>query len=183
MKAFVIIHKLKYILILFIFFYLLINSNSYPQDKSIHNNYHMSDSTLMHRQHMIHEESPMVMPFKMNEVTHYFIKNKKGGVLIIKTKNKKDTAQAALVQSHLKKECKLFSNADFRDPKTLHGMNMPGLKVLSGSKGKYNVEYKKLADGAKLTFASKDSAVVNAIHVWFDAQLRDHGSDAKSKLD
>jgi hypothetical protein len=177
------INKTKYIFLVFAFICMLINNNSYPQEKSNQNNHQLSDSTLMHRQHMIHEESPMVMPFKMNEVTHYFIKNDKGGVLIIKTKNKKDTAQAALIQSHLKKECKLFSNADFRDPKTLHGMNMPGLKVLSGSKGKYNVEYKKLTDGAKLTFASKDSAVVNAIHVWFDAQLRDHGSDARSKLD
>ena len=102
---------------------------------------------------------------------------------MIKTKDKKDTVQAALIRSHLKKECKLFLNADFRDPKTLHGMNMPGLKILSGSKGKFDVKYKKLSDGAQLTFASKDSVVVNAIHVWFDAQLRDHGSDAKSRLE
>ncbi len=183
MKIFLIAHKIKYILLLFAFSCLLINNNSYPQDKNSHNNRHMSDSTLMHRQHMIHTESPMVMPFDMNKVTHYFIKNSAGGVLMIKTKDKKDTAQAALVQSHLKKECKLFSNADFKDPKTLHGMNMPGLKVLSGSKGKFDVKYKKLSDGAKLTFASKDSVIVDAIHIWFDAQLKDHGSDAKSRLD
>ncbi len=62
-------------------------------------------------------------------------------------------------------------------------MNMPGLKVLSGSKGKYNVEFKELPDGAQLTFISKDSAVIDAIHVWFDAQLKDHGRDAKNRLD
>jgi hypothetical protein len=38
-----------------------------------------------------------------------------------------------------------------------------------------------LSDGAKLTFASKDTTVINAIHVWFDAQLKDHGKDARSK--
>ena len=123
------------------------------------------------------------MPFDMNKVTHYFIKNDQGGVLIIKTKNKKDTAQAALIQSHLKKECKLFSNADFGDPKTLYGMNMPGLKILSGSKGKFKVKYKNLSDGGQLTFNSKNSEIINAIHKWFDAQLKDHGSDAKSSLD
>ena len=143
----------------------------------------MNDSALKHRQHMIHTESHMVMPFDMNKVTHYFIKNDKGGVLMIKTKDKNDTAQAVLIRSHLKKEYKLFLNADFRDPRTLHGMNMPGLKVLSGAKGKFEVEYKKLNNGAQLTFASKDSVIVNAIHVWFDAQLRDHGSDAKSRLE
>ncbi len=182
-KNLLIAHKIKHILIVFAFSCLLANNYSYPQDKNNHINHHMNDSTLMHRQHMIHTESHMVMPFDMNKVTHYFIKNDAGGVLMIKTKNKKDTAQAALVQSHLKKECKLFSKADFRDPKTLHGMNMPGLKVLSGSKGEFDVKFKKLSDGAKLTFASKDSVIVNAIHVWFDAQLRDHGSDAKSRLD
>ncbi|MFZ0456478.1 MAG: hypothetical protein WCE54_19620 [Ignavibacteriaceae bacterium] len=129
---------------------------------------------------MIHKRSPMVMPFNMSKVTHYFIKTKDGGNLIIKTKNPKDTVQAALVREHLKKEQALFSNANFRDPKTLHGMNMPGLKILSKSKGKFKVDYKELADGAQLEFTSKDSVVISAIHKWFDAQLRDHGSDAKS---
>ncbi|MGA9290979.1 MAG: hypothetical protein WBV81_00195 [Ignavibacteriaceae bacterium] len=183
MRAFLIIHKQKLIFIPFAVIYLVINIDSYPRDKSISNNHKINDSTLMQRQHMIHSESHMVMPFDMNKVTHYFIKNDSGGILMIKTKNKKDTAQAALVQMHLKKEFKLFSDADFRDPKTLHGMNMPGLKVLSGSKGKYNVEFKELPDGAQLTFISKDSAVIDAIYVWFDAQLKDHGRDAKNRLD
>jgi len=60
-------------------------------------------------------------------------------------------------------------------------MNMPGLEELSGAEGKFSVKYKKLSDGAKLTFDAKDPSVINAIHVWFDAQLRDHGNDAKSK--
>ena len=100
---------------------------------------------------------------------------------MIKAKDPKDTLQISLIRSHLKKESVLFSKADFKDPRTLHGMNMPGLEVLSGSENKFNVQYKKLSDGAKLTFASKDTTVINAIHVWFDAQLRDHGKDARSK--
>ena len=183
MKTFLVAHKVQVILIAFAFSFLVVNNNSYPQNKDSHNNHHMNDSTLMQRQHLIHTESPMVMPFDMNKVIHYFIKNDLGGVLMIKTKDKKDTVQAAMIQSHLKKECKLFSKADFKDPKTLHGINMPGLKVLSGSKGKFNVKYENLSDGAQLKFASKDSMVVNAIHVWFDAQLKDHGSDAKSRLE
>ena len=180
MKKTSITGKIKYTLLMLVFACLFIISSSYAQDE---NNNHMSDSTSMHRQHMIHSESPMVMPFDMNKVTHYFIKDVNGGILIIKTKDMKDTTQAALVQSHLKKECTIFSNADFRDPKTLHGMNMPGLDILSGAKGKFKVEYKKLTDGAQLTFVSTQSEVINAIHQWFDAQLRDHGSDAKSNLD
>ena len=182
MKIISITKGIKYILIVFAFSCLLHNNNSYPQNKNRHNYHSLNDSTLMHRQHMIHMESPTVMPFNMDKVTHYFIKNDQGGVLMIKTKDMNDTTQAKLIQKHLKKEYKLFSQADFRDPKSLHGKNMPGLKILSESKGKFIVEYKELAYGAQLTFSSKESEVIDAIHKWFEAQLKDHGTDAKSSL-
>lgn len=183
MKILMRFSEIKYVAIMLLLCFIFINNTTYSQDKNNHQTHKMSDSTLMHRQHMIHSDSPMVMPFNMNKVTHYFIKNHNGGILIIKTKDKNDTTQAALVKKHLKKEYKLFSDADFRDPKTLHGMNMPGLKTLSNSKGKFKVEYKNLLDGAQLKFISKDSKVIKAIHLWFDAQLKDHGRDAKSSLD
>ncbi len=179
MKHYKIPIKTKLLIFVIIISCLIININSFAQDK----NQNMKDSSLMHRQHMIHSESPMVMPFNMNKVTHYFLKNESGGILMIKTKDKKDTTQLKLVRAHLQKEYKLFSNADFRDPKTLHGLNMPGLDVLSKSKGKFKVEYKNLSNGAELNFISKDSKVIKAIHTWFDAQLKDHGKDAKSSLD
>ena len=47
---------------------------------------------------------------------------------------------------------------------------------------KFIVEYKELAYGAQLTFSSKESEVIDAIHKWFEAQLKDHGTDAKSSL-
>ena len=180
MKTYLISRKTKFVFFAFSFICLLVHNNSYAQDKNNHKHYQMNDSTMMHRQHMIHSKSSMVMPFDMAKVTHYFIKTGSGGVLMIKAKDLEDTTQIALIRSHLKKELALFSNADFRDPQTLHGMNMPGLKILSESKGKFNVEYKELSDGAQLIFTSKDSVVTNAIHLWFDAQLKDHGSDAKS---
>ena len=172
--------KIIYSFIVLLSGVLLMNNNSYPQDKHNHNKHQMGDSTLEHRQHMIHSESHMVMPFDMNKVTHYFIKNEYGGIITIKVKDEKDTAQIELIRSHLKKEQKLFSKADFRDPKTLHGEEMSGLEVLSGSEGKFDVKYNEIPKGASVTFSSKDSTVVNALHKWFDAQLKDHGSDAKN---
>ena len=122
------------------------------------------------------------MPFDMNKVTHYFLKNDEGGVLMIKSKDPTDTAQISLIREHLKKEKDLFSRADFKDPKTLHGMNMPGLKTLSKSANKFQVDYQQLADGAELKFTAVDANVIHAIHTWFDAQLKDHGKDAKSEV-
>lgn len=179
MKSSITQNKIRLFLIMLVFSGLFTWNNAYPQD----NHHQKNDTTLLHRHHIIHLESPMVMPFDMNKVTHYFIKTDSGGILMIRTKDKRDTSQANLVVSHLKKEYKLFSNADFSDPKLLHGADMPGLHMLSQSKGKFKVEFRKLKDGAQLTFSSKDPEVQNAIHKWFDAQLRDHGSDAKSRLD
>lgn len=138
-----------------------------------------NDSTLMMRHHMIHSRSPIVMPFDMNKVTHYFIDTDEGGILKIKVKNTDDTVQIKLIRAHLKKEHGLFSKAKFTDPQTLHGKDMPGLKVLSKSKGKFNVTYRELSDGAQLTFTSEDKTVIEGLHKWFAAQLKDHGQDAK----
>jgi hypothetical protein len=164
-----------------LFLCLIIAGDSFAQDINHDQHHKMNDSTLMHRQHMIHANSPMVMPFDMDKATHYFLKNSSGGVLKIKAKDPDDSTQIALIRSHLKKEQVLFSKADFGDPETLHGADMPGLKTLTGAEGKFNVEYKELIDGAQLTFTSGDEEVKQAIHAWFDAQLKDHGSDAKSR--
>ncbi len=180
MKTLKMIYKtFKYSLVLILLLSIFFVDNAAAQQMQ-NKKQGMNDSTLMMRQRMIHMRSHMVMPFNMNKVTHYFIDTKSGGILKIKAKNPKDTVQIKLIREHLKKEFGLFSKADFKDPKTLHGKNMPGLKVLTDSKGKYKVEYKELFDGAKLTFTSKNSNVIKALHIWFAAQLRDHGSDAKS---
>lgn len=153
--------------------------NTSIAQQNMHNT-QKADSTLKLRRQMIHKRSPMVMPFNMNKVTHYFIDTDTGGILRIKSKDPKDETQIKLIRSHLKKEHRLFSEANFKDPKMLHGDNMPGLKILSASKDKYKVDYKNIPTGAQLTFTSSDQKVIKAFHVWFAAQLKDHGSDAKS---
>ena len=130
------------------------------------------------RQTMIHQHSPMVMPFDMNRVTHHFVKNKRGGILRITVKDSKDKEQLEMVRQHLNMEAHLFSDANFRDPTKLHGEDMPGVKKLEKSKGLYTVKYKVAANGAQITFASKHADVVAAFHIWFDAQLKDHAKDA-----
>jgi len=133
-----------------------------------------------HRMQMIHQRSSMVMPFEMNKVTHYFVKTKKGGVLKITAKDSNDKTQILLIQKHLHKERERFAKGDFQDPVALHGKNMRGLDVLTKSKDKFSATYKKLNAGARIDFSSKSAAVIKAFHQWFDAQLRDHGPDAKS---
>jgi len=137
-------------------------------------------SKLAQRQELIHERGSLVMPFDLSQTTHYFSSTVDGGYMQVKAKNPNDQKQIELIRSHLKQEQENFSKADFSDPKTLHGENMPGLAVLSQSKGKYTTEYLDLEDGTQLTFKTNDSEVMDAIHMWFMAQMTDHGSDATS---
>ena len=174
--------KMKYFFNIPAFLILFSSLNLQAQEEH-HKHHNMNDSSLTERQHMIHSKSPMVMPFDMDKTTHYFIKNENGGILSIKVKDEEDTSQIDSIRSHLMKEQRLFLEADFRDPQLLHGADMPGLKVLSESPGKFDVDYSEIPRGAKLVFTSKDSTVINAVHKWFDAQLRDHGKDAESKVE
>ena len=181
MKSSKIISKqLKYFFIFSSFLSLLILNTAAAQQNQKQDNKQTRDTTLIMRREMIHSRSHLVMPFDMNKVTHYFIDTNSGGVLKIKAKNPGYKKQINLIREHLKKELDLFSNADFRDPKTLHGMHMPGLKVLAKSKGKFKVKYKELPLSTQLTFSAKDSKVINALHVWFAAQLKDHGKNERS---
>jgi len=71
-----------------------------------------------------------------------------------------NSSQITLIRSHLQKEQKLFSKADFRDPKKPHVREMPGHEVLAGSEAKYDVKYNELPKGVSFTFASEDSTVI-----------------------
>ncbi len=179
MKLFAWVVPIKFKISILLFIFTFVYGNIFAQE--MHHEHPQTNDSTEQRQKMIHSESHRVMPFTMNEVTHYFISREDGGVLMIKVKDPEDTLQISLIRDHLKKEQKLFSKGDFRDPEALHGKGMPGVKTLSESAGKLNVGYKKLPDGAMLRFASKDTAVINAVHIWFEAQLKDHGRDARDK--
>ena len=162
----------KYILILFLLLIALAAGLAVK--------YYTGTKELAARQEMIHEKGALVMPFDLAKTTHVFSNTDTGSFMQVKAKDANDTEQIALIRSHLIKEAQNFENADFSDPKALHGENMPGLAVLSASKGKYAVDYQELVDGAQLTFTTTDPNINNALHMWFMAQMTDHGSDATS---
>lgn len=136
------------------------------------------DNSLEERQAEIHQRGSLVMPFDLDKTTHYFKQNDTGAVMEIRVKDTNNKEQIALIRGHLQKEVDLFDQGDFGDPANLHGMDMPGLDVLSASADKFSVSYHELEDGAKLEYISDDPEVITALHEWFMAQVMDHGSDA-----
>jgi hypothetical protein len=121
-----------------------------------------------------------VMPFNLEATIHTFKNVSDGCTELVTVKNAKDSKNLALIRSHLTKEAKKFSQGDFSDPAYLHGKDMPGLaQVSAGAKaGKIKITYSSLPTGAQLRYVTKDAKLVKALHVWFEAQVNQHGDHA-----
>lgn len=125
------------------------------------------------------ERGRSVMPFDLDRTTHRFAKTGTGGVQTVVADDPGDTAQIALVREHLRDEAGRFRRGDFTDPARIHGDDMPGLAALRDGADRVTVTYAPTPDGARITYATADRALVTALHAWFDAQVTDHGPDAE----
>lgn len=130
----------------------------------------------------VREKGSQVMPFDIDKTLHIFNKTSEGGVQIVKIREPEYTDQLIPIQEHLKKIAIDFKNGNFGDPSSIHGIEMPGLPILEANSSKFSVTYADLANGAKLEYISKDEKIIAALHLWFDAQLNDHGSDATESI-
>ncbi len=119
------------------------------------------------------------MPFDLEKTIHIFTKTNEGGIQQVIAKDKSDSKQIRLIRKHLLEISVEFSQGDFSQPAQIHGDDMPGLSALKSAQvGQITIEYKELPDGAQISYSSKLSPLVKAIHQWFDAQLSDHARHA-----
>lgn len=120
-----------------------------------------------------------VMPFSLEKTLHVFTKKDFGGVQQVITKDPTNTNQIELIREHLVEIAANFKQRDFSGPIKVHGENMPGLKTLTKAKpDALSIQYIELEQGAKITYSSTDTTLIDAIHQWFDAQLNDHARHA-----
>ena len=136
------------------------------------------DHAGMARQEEVARKGAEVMPFDLARTTHYFDDTATGGVERVTANDPHDGQQAGLIRSHLAHEAARFARGDFSDPAQIHGSDMPGLATLASAGDKLEVSYKALPAGASLAYASRDAAVIAAIHAWFAAQRADHAAHA-----
>ena len=118
-----------------------------------------------------------IMPFDINRTMHVFRPTPNGGVQTVMVHDG-DPGQIALVRSHLRKEAAAFARGDFADPAALHGANMPGLAQLHAGARRIAITYADTTNGGAITYTTRDRSLVAAIHAWFAAQVKDHGSHA-----
>ncbi|MDB5754562.1 MAG: aspartate carbamoyltransferase [Massilia sp.] len=121
-----------------------------------------------------------VMPFSLEATTHIFTKNAEGGTQRVVAKKGADAGQIKFVRAHLQEIKQQFLKGDFSGPSHIHGQDMPGLDALRSAKpAQIAIDYRDVDGGAELIYRTSDPVMVAALHKWFDAQLSDHGSDAR----
>jgi hypothetical protein len=118
-----------------------------------------------------------VMPFDLARSVHVFTPLADGGAQEVISRDG-DPAQIGLIRAHLRKEALAFARGDYSDPAAIHGAAMPGLAELRARAAQMRVDFETLPLGARLRFQTSDAALVKALHRWFEAQVREHGSDA-----
>ncbi len=131
------------------------------------------------RQRQVAERGSEVMPFDLEATTHVYEKTENGGVQEVVADDPDDAENVAAIREHLKEEAEAFSRGEFSDPASIHGEQMPGLAELEAGAHRVGVRYEKVPDGARIVLTSEDPELVAAVHDWFDAQLSDHGDDAR----
>lgn len=131
------------------------------------------------RQEEVAQRGAEIMPFSLKATTHIFTKSDDGGSQRVVVRNPSDGVQIQLIRMHLREIEAQFQRGDFSGPDRTHGADMPGLAQLRAAKpGQISITYKDIQGGGELTYHSDDPKLVSSLHVWFDAQLSDHGADA-----
>lgn len=134
-------------------------------------------ASLAAKQAEVAERGRAVMPFDLDRTMHHFKKLASGGVQqLVSTDG--DPQQIALIRQHLQTEALRFQQGNFSDPSSIHGDEMPGLEALAAGASRIEIRYAESPQGAQLTYATADPALVTVIHTWFDAQVREHGHHA-----
>ena len=132
------------------------------------------------QQAQVAERGAEVMPFDLDATTHVFTNTDDGGIQVVTADDPADQRQIDLIREHLTEERDNFARGDFDDPAQIHGHDMPGVAELAAGYADIAVTYAETPDGARLTYTTDDSQLVDAIHAWFDRQLADHGDDAEA---
>ncbi len=131
------------------------------------------------RQAEVADRGAEVMPFDLDATTHRFAPVDDGLVQTVVADDPDDADQVALVRDHLRDEADAFAAGDFGDPATIHGDDMPGLAALRDGHDRIELTYDEVPDGARITYATDDPALVAALHDWAQAQVSDHGEHAE----
>jgi len=139
---------------------------------------HSEPKTNTARLDAVAERGRHVMPFDLEKTLHVFDKKTYGGIQQVIAKNADNQDQIKLIRQHLTELVSRFQQGDFSKQRRIHGDTMPGLAEMSADYKRIRFTYRELPNGAEIEYATEESALIDAIHRYFYAQLRDHARHA-----
>lgn len=118
------------------------------------------------------------VPYDVDKTLQTFTKTVHGGVQHVVAKSADNKDQINLIQDYLRKLTNEFRKGDFSETERIHGTDMSGLAQLKKAETDDIIyEYKTLPEGAQIHYRTEYPQYVQALHEWFDAQMKEHGND------
>lgn len=122
--------------------------------------------------------SPLVS-YDTQQALESFSKTVHGGIMHIVAKSADNIQQIKLIQQYLRQTAAEYKKGDFSSTERFHGADMPGLAQMKSAKADdIRYDYKTLQNGGQIHFSTEYPHLLNALHQWFDAQIKEHGSAA-----
>jgi hypothetical protein len=131
------------------------------------------------RQREVAERGAEVMPFDLDATTHRFEPVADGLVQTVVADDPTDDGEVAAIRGHLTDEAAAFEEGQFGDPAAIHGHEMPGLAALEAGYRDIAIAYEPVEAGARITYTTSRPALIDALHLWAEAQVTDHGEHAE----
>lgn len=123
--------------------------------------------------------SSSLVPYDAQQALESFSKTVHGGVMHIVAKSADNTQQIKLIQQYLRQTAAEYKKGDFSSTERFHGSDMPGLAQMKSAKADdIRYDYQALPNGGQIHFSTEYPHLLNALHNWFDAQIKEHGSAA-----
>jgi hypothetical protein len=107
-----------------------------------------------------------------------FTELESGGIQRVVARDPVDEMQVRLVRQRLRDICDAFLLGDIAPPSP-HPLvaDMPA-RLRDAGPGRVLVGYRDIPAGGELTYYSRDAALVDVLHDWFDTLASDPGADA-----
>jgi hypothetical protein len=129
------------------------------------------------RMNDIHQNVQQNLPFDLGQTQQAFTKTVHGGIQHMVAKSADNPQLIKAIQAYMLKLASQFRKGDFSDTERIHGAAMPGLAELKkATLNDIKFEYKALEKGAQIHYATENSHLLENLHAWFDAQIKDHGN-------
>ncbi len=126
----------------------------------------------------VQQRTQQVVPYSLEQTQLTFTKTVHGGIEHVVAKSADNYQQIKLIQENLLKMANDFRKGDFSVTEHIHGADMPGLKQIKKAEtDDIKYEYEALPDGAQIHYTTEYPQYVQAIHEWFEAQMREHNNE------